>query len=398
MPIPSPFHDRTAALCESHAWKDWAGNYAVCRYGHSHVPEYFAFREATGLLDVSALYKYEVTGRDAAALLSRVMVRGFTKMKPGRVAYTCWCDERGFLIDDGTVTRLAEDRFFVTAAEPSRVWFLRAARGLDVEVEDVTERTAALAVQGPTSRGLLAQASEAEVEALPFFGSTEGEIAGKPARVTRTGYTGDLGYEVWCDADDALAVWDAISDAGRDYGLLPAGLDALDVARVEAGFIMQGVDYYSSPHVTIDARRSTPTGAGLGWTVNLKREQRFIGRRALEREAESGSAWQTVGVEADWGELEELYASYGLPPALPASVERSAIPLYADGQYVGYTSSSVWSPILKRYIGIACVKTPWAATGTELSWEHTALYERRAVTARVTERPFFDPERKRGDA
>ena len=390
----SPFHERIEPLCTSYAWKHWGGYYAVCRFGESHLPEYWAFREACGVTDVTPLYKYDVRGRDAARLLSRMMVRNLADLRVGRVAYACWCDPAGKVIDDGTVTRLGEEHFFVTAAEPSLSWMSRVGRRLDVEISDVSEKIAALSLQGPTSREILRQCSDADVDRLKFFGTTRAKLDGAELRISRTGYTGDLGYELWCDATDAVRVWDAVMDAGRSYGIQPAGIDALDMARIEAGFIMLGVDYYSAPHVTIDARRSTPYEIGLDWCVELERDP-FIGQDALRDEVKRGPAWQTVGIEADWVELEDLYEHYGLPPGLVPTASRQSIPLYSGDRFAGQVTSSVWSPLLKRQIGIASVQAPHASLGTGLRLEHTVLYERRTVAARVVEKPFFDPERKR---
>ncbi|MBM3268974.1 MAG: aminomethyltransferase family protein [Candidatus Sericytochromatia bacterium] len=398
MAIGTPFHDRLVSLCHSYAWKEWAGYHVVRHFGPCHVAEYFAFRESTGIIDVTPLFKHEVRGPDAAGVLSRIMVRDFGKMKPGTVAYTCWCDDRGKIVDDGTVTRLADDHFFVTAADATLNHFLRVSRGARVAWEDVTHDIAALAVQGPTSRALLAACSDADLDRLAFFGSTPARLGGKEVRISRTGYTGDLGYEVWMNNADALAVWDALFDAGKDHGAVAAGLDALDVARVEAGFIMLGVDYFSAPRVTIDARRSTPFEVGLDWTVKLDRPEPFVGKQALLAEKASGAAWKLVGLEGDWDELCGLYERHGLPPALSTTVTRANIPLYKGGKFVGYTTSSVWSPILKQYVALASVKAPFAEVGTRLAWEHTALYERQTISARVVEKPFFDPPRKKGAA
>ncbi len=396
MPIGTPFHERLVPLCHSYSWKEWGGYHVVRHFGPSHIPEYFAYRESTGVIDVTPLFKYEVKGPDAAEVLSRIMVRGFAAMKPGTTAYTCWCDDRGKIVDDGTVTRLADDHFFVTAADATLNHFQRVGRGARVTWEDVTHDIAALAVQGPTSRALLKACSDAALDDLPFFGSTPARLGDREVRISRTGYTGDLGYEVWMKNADALAVWDAIFDAGRDHGVVATGLDALDVARVEAGFIMLGVDYFSAPRVTIDVRRSTPFEIGLGWTVKTKRPEPFMGKRALVAEEARGPDWQLVGLEGDWEELCALYESHNLPPSLSPEVTRANIPLYQDGEFVGYSTSSVWSPILKRFIAIASVKASVSRIGTALKWEHTALYERRTITARVVEKPFFDPPRKKG--
>ncbi|HBL26644.1 MAG TPA: hypothetical protein DD490_07405 [Acidobacteria bacterium] len=396
MPIPSPFHERTQALCSSYRWKDWSGYCAVCSFDVSHEREYFAFRQSAGLLDVSPLYKYEVTGPDAAALLARMMVRDVSQLKVGRVAYTCWCDDGGKVIDDGTVARLASDHFRVTAADPTLHWLQAAGRGFDVTVEDSSTRLAALALQGPTSRAILrAAVTGADLDALKFFGVTRATVGTVPVWISRTGYTGDLGYEVWCERGDALALWDALIEAGRPHGIEPAGLDALDVTRIEAGFILLGVDYFSAKKVVLASRKSTPLELGFGWMVDLERG-RFIGRDAIAAEKERGSVWQLVGLEVSWEELEALYESFNLPPSLPATARRDALPVYNDeGLQVGQATSHTWSPLLKKYLAIASVHRGYEAKGTKLQIEHTVEYERRKVTATVAPPPFYDPERKR---
>ncbi len=394
MPIPSPFHERTQPLCKSYRWKDWAGYYAVCSFDHSHEKEYFAFRESAGLIDVSPLFKYEVTGPEAADMLARMMVRDITRLKVGRVTYCCWCDDDGKVVDDGTITRLGEQHYRVTAADPSYHWLQRLARPFNVEIEDSSTRFGALALQGPTSRDILKASSDIDMDALRFFRVASGTVGGVSAWVTRTGYTGDLGYEIWCESVDALPVWDALIDAGAAYGIRPAGLDALDLSRIEAGFIMLGVDYFSAPKVVIDARKSTPYEIGLGWTVQLDREP-FMGQQALMRERENGSVWQFVGLELSWEELEALYDSYGLPPNLPARASRDPQPVYRGDRQVGQATSLAWSPILKKSLALASVRTPNAEPGTRLDIEHMVEYERRRVAATVVELPFYNPPRKR---
>jgi aminomethyltransferase len=398
MPIPSPFHERTQALCTSYRWKDWSGYCAVCSFDTSHEREYFAFRESAGLLDVSPLYKYEVSGPDAQALLTRMMVRDVSKLKVGRVAYSCWCDDEGKVIDDGTVARLGETHFRVTAADPTLHWLQALSRGFDVQIEDSSARLAALALQGPTSRAILRGAIDAgssPIDALKFFGVTRSAISGIPVWISRTGYTGDLGYEVWVERESALAVWDALLTAGRPHGIEPAGLDALDVARIEAGFVLLGVDYYSSHKVVLEARKSTPLELGFGWMVDLERGN-FIGRDAIAAEMKRGPVWHLVGLEVSWEELEALYASFNLPPSLPVTARRDGLPVYTDeGRQVGQATSHTWSPILKKYLAIASVRRGFEAKGTKLQIEHTVEYERRKVTATVAPIPFYDPERKR---
>jgi aminomethyltransferase len=394
MPIPSPFHDRTHVLCESYRWKDWAGYYAVSSYGHSHEKEYFAIREASGLLDVTPLYKYEVRGDDAADFLSRMMVRDITKLKVDKVTYCCWRDEHGKVVDDGTVTRLDENHYRVTAADPSYRWMDRLSQGFDVEIEDSSASIAALALQGPTSRDILKACTDIDLDELKFFSAARGRLDSQEVRVTRTGYTGDLGYEIWCHRERALPVWDALISTGKSWGIRPAGLDALDHTRIEAGFIMLGVDYFSAPKVILESRKSTPYELGLGWTVNLDREP-FVGQKALQREKAEGSKWAFVGLELSWEELEALYDDYGLPPSLPAEASREPLPVYIGDSQVGQATSHAWSPVLKRSLALASVHSDYAEPGTCLTIEHTVEFERRTVSAVVRKLPFYNPQRKR---
>jgi glycine cleavage system T protein (aminomethyltransferase) len=398
MPIPSPFHERTSKLCTSFRWKDWSGYAAVCSYDTTHDREYFAFRESAGLLDVSPLFKYEVYGPDAAALLSRMMVRDVSKLKIGRVGYSCWCDDHGKVIDDGTVTRLDEDYYRVTAADPTLHWLQTVGRGMRVTLEDSSARIAVVALQGPRSREVLRAASDADMDGLKFFGATRAKLDGLDVWITRTGYTGDLGYEVWVEKEHATRLWDALMDAGRPHGITAAGLDALDVSRIEAGFILLGVDYFSAPKTVLEARKSTPSEIGLGWLVDFERPRfpNFVGRPALEAEKKRGAAWALVGLEVAWEALEALYESFSLPPNLPATARRDGLPVYdEDGRQVGKVTSHTWSPILKKYIALTSVHAEHAAPGTVLQMEHTVEYERRKVPAKVVKTPFFDPERKR---
>jgi aminomethyltransferase len=398
MPIPTPFHERTQPLCSSYRWKDWSGYCAVCSYDTSHEREYFAFRESAGLLDVSPLFKYEVHGPDAAALLSRMMVRDVSKLKVGRVGYSCWCDDYGKVIDDGTVTRLDDDHYRVTAADPSLHWLQAVGRGMRVKIEDSSAKLATVALQGPRSREILRAASDADMDKLKFFGATRCRLDGLDVWITRTGYTGDLGYEVWVDSAQAVKLWDALMAIGNPYGIEPAGLDALDVSRIEAGFILLGIDYFSAPKVVLEARKSSPFEIGLGWIVDFERERfpNFVGREALEAEKAKGSPWALIGLEVAWEALEALYESFSLPPSLPGTARRDGLPVYDDsGRQVGKVTSHTWSPILKKYIALTTVRAEHAKPGTVLQMEHTVEFERRKVPAKVVKTPFYDPERKR---
>jgi aminomethyltransferase len=390
----TPFHPRTAALMEGQAWRRWAGYVVASAYELSHEREYHAVRSAAALFDVSPLYKYLIRGRDAARLLDRIVTRDVAACKVGQVLYTPWCDARGKVIDDGTISRLDEATFRMTAADPSIRWLHLNATGLDVAIEDVSERTAALSLQGPNARAILELACGQPLSALRYFRLTTGKIRGVPVTISRTGYTGDLGYEVWIDAGQALVAWDALVEVGTGYGITPAGMLALDLARNEAGLLLIEVDYISAHHAVIDAQTSTPFELSLGWTVALDKE-RFIGQDALRAEYARGPAWRFVGIEIDWVSLERLYADVGLPPKLPTTAWRTSVPLYVGGQQVGYATSGCWSPLLKRYIALAHVEAPYGEPGTALEMEVTVEHRRRRAAAAVRPLPFFNPERKR---
>jgi aminomethyltransferase len=391
----TPFHERTARLCLPQNWRRWAGYIAVGSYDLAVDREYWAIRNAAALIDVSPLMKYLIEGPDAARLLHRVTPRNIHKMAVGQVCYTGWCDDEGKLLDDGTVTRLAEQSFRLTSAEPSLRWLAMNAVGMQVTITELTDRMAALSLQGPKSRAVLNGCCESSVDGLKYFRMAPNRIAGKPVSVSRTGYTGDLGYEIWMDAADALPVWDALIAAGGDYGIVPCGILAMDMARVEAGLFMLDVDYTSATHAWIPGQKSSPYEMGLGWTVSLDKPGYFVGRRALEREHSEGSAWKLVGVEVDWEGLERAFAAVGLPPQVPAMAIRASMPVYRAGQQVGYASTSTWSPVLKKYIALVHLQRPHYEPGTNVTIEITVEHHRRQAPARVVALPFYDPEWKR---
>lgn len=397
MPIPTPFHPRTSELCVTYRWKDWSGYCAVCTYDISPEREYNAIRQAAGVLDVSPLFKYEVHGPDAGAFLARVMSRDVSTMKVGRVQYLCWCDDHGKVLDDGTCARLSEDHYRVTAAAPSFQWFMRHAGPYRVTIEDSSDRLAALALQGPTARDILSRFTDAELGRMAFFDVCATRFADVPGYLSRTGYTGDLGYELWVERERALELWDTLMHHGRDLGLMAVGLDTLDICRVEAGFIMQGVDYQSAHHALIESQKSTPFELGLGWTVKLG-DRSFIGAAALAEEREHGSAWAMVGLDISWEALEALYERYGLPPSMPTAAWRTPVPVYFKGHQVGRATSGAWSPILKKNLALATVNARYGDVGTVLEIEVTVEWERRTVPARVVATPFFDPPRKKARA
>jgi aminomethyltransferase len=392
VPVGTPFHPRTFPLCESLNYRDWSGYYAASAYETHHEHEYNAIRNAAALIDVSPLFKYVISGRDASALVNRVITRDVARMPAGQVFYTPWCDEHGHVIDDGTVSRLAEQRFRWTAAEPNLRWFTQNAQGLDVTIDDVSESLAALALQGPLSAQVLRACSDVDIDSLKYFRVSSGRIGDVPVDISRTGYTGDLGYEIWIPAERALDVWDAIVDVGRSFDVLPAGMLALDVARVEAGLLLIDVDFVGSKKALIADQRYTPYELGLGRLVDLDKAA-FVGRSAL-REAVRAPRRQVVGLEVDWSDVENLYERVGLAPVAPAAASRTPVPVLDGDRQVGRATTTTWSPTLKRLIAIACINTPRHAEGTRLKFEISVEGTRHFVGATVARTPFFNPLRK----
>ncbi|HJT70945.1 MAG TPA: aminomethyltransferase family protein, partial [Terriglobales bacterium] len=359
MPIGTAFHERTLPLCQSLNYREWSGYYTVSVYETHHEHEYNAIRNAAALIDITPLYKYLITGGDATKFVNRIITRDINKVAKGQVIYCCWCDEQGKVIDDGTITRLDENRYRWTAAEPNIRWFHQNGLNMDVQIEDISEQVAALALQGPTSAKLLKTVADAEITNLKYFRMTHGKIAGVPVDISRTGYTGDLGYEIWVDWKDAVKVWDAITQAGRPFDLHPTGMLALDVARVEAGLLLLDVDYTSSRKALIATQKFSPYELGFGKMVHLDKEY-FVGRAALESDHNQGVARQLVGLELDWNEIEALYEKLGLTPAAPSQTSRVHVPVYSGNRQVGKATSTTWSPVLKKLIALASVETAHA--------------------------------------
>ncbi len=393
MPVGTAFHDRTFALCHSLNYREWSGYYTVSVYEVHHEHEYNAIRNASALIDISPLYKYMVTGRDASKLVNRVITRDINKVKPGQVIYCCWCDEHGKVIDDGTITRLEENKYRWTAADPSLRWFRQNGLNMDVQVEDISEQTAALALQGPTSGKLLKTVAEADVANLKYFRMTSGKIAGVPVDISRTGYTGDLGYEIWMPWHDAGKVWDAIAEKGRAFDLHAAGMLALDVARIEAGLLLIEVDYISSKKALIASQKYSPYELGFGKMVHLDKEN-FIGRSALAEDNRRGVPRQLVGLEVHWTEVEHLYDKFGLAPQAPSQASRVHVPVYVGDRQVGKATSTTWSPLLKKMIALASLDSNQARLGNTVQMEITIEAMRMKVGATVVKTPFFSPERK----
>ena len=394
MPIGTPFHSRTAALCASQNWRTWSGYLVASSYDVMHDYEYHAIRNSAGLIDISPLYKYEVRGKDALRLVNRVITRDASRCAVGQALYGCLCEDDGAVIQDGTVFRLAEDHFRFHLADPSLRWLKLNATGMDLSIEDVSGRIAALALQGPHSRNILERVVDADLGRLRFFRLTSAKIDKVAAVVSRTGYTGDLGYELWFGAAHAEGIWDRLVERGKDFGIKPAGMLALDVARLEAGFILLEVDYIGAEKALIPAQRYAPFEIGLGWTVDLKKDH-FVGQRTLRKLDQQGAPRQIVGLEIDLSEYESLYEQVGLAPQFPLAAWRGGVPVYKDGRRVGHATTGAWSPTLKKYIALATVEKAFTEPGTMLDMEVTIEHARKTASATVVKTPFFDPPRKR---
>ena len=397
MPRTSPFHARTTALCTSQNWQEWSGYLSAGSYDLDHMREYNAVRTSAALFDVSPLFKYSIRGRDAGRLLDRVVTRDVSKCRVGQVLYTVWCDDAGQIIDDGTLARVGEDSYRLTSAIPTLDWLQDNAFGLEAEIEDVTHEFGALALQGPTSRSLLQELTDADLSSLRYFQLVDCELAGAPVRISRTGYTGDLGYEIFLEARYAEQLWDALAETGIAYDLRPAGMVALDVVRVEAGLLLIEVDFVSSARTIFEVQKSTPFELGLGFTVRLGKGS-FVGREALRKEKAKGPAWTTVGLVVDILALEKIYADYSMPLHLPYTSWNDARPVYSGPKPhdpIGKATSGTWSPILKQYVVLARVRPQHAQPGTRIFVEETVEGRRYSVPAVVVKTPFFDPPRKR---
>ena len=393
----TPFHDRTAALNETGLWQHWAGHLSANRYQVSDKFEYFAVRNAAGVFDTSPLYKYRFAGPDAERFLAGMLARDIRNCPPWHAQYTCWLDDRGFVMEDGVIQHLEPDAYLLTSAEPNFAWFADRVGHLDVAVEDVSLDIGALAIQGPRSRELLARLVPGAAD-LAFFAIASGEVGGRPVRVSRTGYTGDLGYEVWCATPDAITVWDTLWDAFDGHGVLPYGLAALYMLRIEAGLLLLGKDFDSTRFAFNDAHRSTPLELGWAWMFKglADDDRAFIGRRALEREiADRSSRWKMSGLVVDWEDYDRVYGAAGLiPPKDHRPVHEDWMVYDGEGQRVGYATSFMYSPILQRHIALARVRPDLAKVGNRVFLEFTVDHHYQKVAAHVARLPLYNPERK----
>jgi aminomethyltransferase len=393
----TPFHERTGALNETQLWSHWSGHLAADRYQMSDKMEYFAVRNAAGLFDSSPLYKYRITGKDAEAFLAGILARDIRACPAGQAQYTCWLDDRGFVIEDGVILHTAKEEYLLTSAEPNLAYFEDRIGRHEVVMEEVSHDIGTLALQGPRSRDLLKKLVP-QMENIPYFGVAKGEIGGAGVTVSRTGYSGDLGYEIWIDTPDAIHVWDTLWDSMDGQGVLPFGLAALYMLRIEAGLLLLEADFDSSRYAWNDAHRSTPIELGWSWMFNdLKGDDRaFIGRRALEREiADKTSRWAMRGLVVDWRDYDRVYNEAGLiPPKDHAPIVEDWMLYDDDYQRVGYATSFMYSPMLQRHIAIARVRPDLAKLGTKVKLEFTVDHHYQQVAANVARLPLYNPERK----
>jgi aminomethyltransferase len=359
-----------------------------------HDYEYHAIRNTAALIDVSPLYKYDVRGRDALKLVNRVITRDAAKCAVGQALYSCLCEDDGAVIQDGTVFRLSDDYFRFHLADPSLRWLNLNARGMEVSIHEVSEQVAALALQGPHALKILQRIVDVELNKLRFFRLARAKILDVPVIISRTGYTGDLGYELWFGAEHALTIWDLLIEQGSDFGIKPTGILALDVARLEAGFILLEVDYIGAEKAVIESQRHSPFEIGLGWTVDLGKDH-FVGAKGLRQCDQQDPARQILGLEINLIDYEYLYQQAGLAPQYPLTAWRCSVPLHKDQRQVGYATTGAWSPALKKYIALATLEKPCASVGKEVEIEVTVDHRQKRVSAKVVKLPFFDPARKR---
>jgi aminomethyltransferase len=393
----SPFHERTSVANQTGLWSHWVGYLSAAKYQMSEKFEYFAIRNSAALFDSSPLFKYRIHGPDAERLLAGALARDIRTCQTGHGQYTIWCDDRGFVVEDGVVLHIADNEYWLTSAEPNLAYFVNLARGHDVEIEDISERYGVLAVQGPYSRTILATLAPA-VEKLPYFGLTTAKIGGVPVTISRTGYTGDLGFEIWVGADDAVAVWDSVVEASKGRGVIPFGLTALSMARIEAGLLLLDVDFASSRFAWTDAHRSTPIELGLGWMFKdlAANDRAFLGREAIASEiADKTSRWKLTGLVLDWRDYDRHFDAAGLiPPKDHTPIEEEYYIYDDDLQQLGYATSLMYSPMLQRHIALARVPLSLTAPGSRVKLELAVSHRYEYFDAHVTRLPLYNPDRR----
>jgi aminomethyltransferase len=379
----SPFYSRLAALDRLNTWHEWKGYTSTDALYDSDL-EYFAIRNSTGVFDLTPMTKYRITGADSLDYVDRLVTRDMRKIRPGRVGYAVWCNDQGQVIDDGTLFHLREGEYRLCSQERHLAWLTAAAIGLDVQITEETDEIAALAVQGPTSFSVMQKMGFEGIEELKPFGLTHFDFHGTELMISRTGFTGDLGYELWLDKSRAEALWDALFEAGKLHGIRAIGTEALDLARIEAGFLTAGVDFLPSEATVRAGRSRSPFELGLDWLVDFKKPN-FNGRRALAEEKRRGSRWRLVKLDIE-----------GNKPAHHSYIYKAH---RGRRKQVGFITSAAWSPVCKQNVALGTVTMPHGAPGDELAveiyYQREMHWSRVMAKATVVDKPFWDPPRRR---
>ena len=379
MLLTTPFHSRVEAMCDVNDWGNWMGYTTPNAYFDVEL-EYFAIRSTTGVFDLSPMNKYRITGPDAEAYLNRMVTRDVSKIRVNRVGYAVWCNDAGEVMDDGTIFRLGKDDFRLCSYQRADEWLDWCKLGFNVSISNETEDIAALAVQGPTSCTVLSLLGLENLNQLKPFGIAYYTFNGDPLMVSRTGFTGDLGYEVWTAPEHAEALWDQLFELGRDYLIKPIGSYALDIARIEAGFLQAHVDFVPAEEVVRPGRARSPLELGLEWLVDFKKPL-FNGRSALLQEKAKGSRYRFALLDVE-----------GNKPAHHSFI------LKGD-QQVGTVTSAAWCPTAKSNLAYAQIEMPHGAVGEELVaeiyYQRELHWTRLLAPCKVIDAPLFNPKRRR---
>ena len=376
----TPFHARTSALNQLNLWHRWRDHTVADAYFDVGM-EYNAIRNSCAVFDLSPMTKHLITGPDALAFMNRLVTRDVAKIKPGRVGYCLWCDDAGQVVDDGTIFHLREGVYRLCSQERQLDWLLCSAFGFDVRIVEETNDVAGLALQGPTSCAVLKNLGLRGIESMTPFGLRSYPFEGAELTVSRTGYTGDLGYELWIDPDHALLLWDRLFAVGSNYGIRAIGTMALEMSRIEAGFIQAGVDFLPADRAVRVDRTRSPFELDLGRLVDFSKPN-FTGRRALLAEQERGSRFRLVRLDVE-----------GNKPAKDAYIYDP------QRKNIGVVTSSMWSPAAKASIALASVRMPWGKSGDELFaeifYQKELKWNRFMARCRVVDGAFYDPARRR---
>jgi len=378
----SPFYPRQAEIDRLNRWHEWKG-YSSADGFYDTALEYFATRNSAGVFDITPMTKYRITGPDALDFLDRLVTRNMRKIKPGRVAYAVWCDDGGHVIDDGTIFHLQEGEYRLCSQERHMAWFKAAAIGMDVTIVDETEEICGLALQGPTSFSILNELGLPGIDQLRPFGLANYDFNGTDIMVSRTGFTGDLGYELWTTNDRAIELWDALFEAGKHFGIMAMGTEALEHARIEAGFLAPFEEFLPAHTTVRSGRARSPLELGLEWLVDFSKPC-FNGRRALLEEKKNGSTWRLVKLDIEGNK--EAHQAF-------------IFPKQNGGKECGFVTSAMWSPVCKQNIALGTVRTPHGNVGdklwVEIYYQREMHWSRVMAEATVVDKPFWDPPRKR---